>query len=208
MNEPFQNELRQISVKNLLEGGREALSYSAAAAALSQQTKAAVAAVTRETTQWGELQDFSIITSGAAAASSHFRWSNGASITHAAAAAETALQKSNHAFFGWWAGNRYLNRTELLGTNGSFGIEEGPQTEVEKGPACLSEQRRNLQSLEGISGTGKMCCCRDGSRKLHASWIDARRSRGGFQLRTISLQRRAKSFSTHQGASCTHYRAF
>ena len=55
MNEPFQNELRQISVKNLLEGGREALSYSAAA--LSQQTKAAVAAVTR-TTQWGTTRLF------------------------------------------------------------------------------------------------------------------------------------------------------
>ena len=154
----------------------------------------------------GELQDFSIITSGVSF--SVVQW--GIDHSCGGSGAETALQKSNHAFFGRWAGNRYLNRTELLGTNGSFGIEEGPQTEVEKGPACLSEQRRNLQSLEGISfsGTGKMCCCRDGSRKLHASWIDARRSRGGFQLRTISLQRRAKSLSTHQGASCTDYITF
>ena len=120
-----------------------ALSYSAAAA-LSQQTKAAVAAVTR-TTQWGTTRLFHHNERRRRCVSFSVVKSKGASITHAA---ETALQKSNHAFFGWWAGNRYLNRTELLGTNGSFGIEEGPQTEVEKGPACLSEQRRNLQSLE------------------------------------------------------------
>ena len=200
MNEPFQNELRQISVKNLLEeGGRHSVIQPPPCH--NRQKPPLPPSHGRLN---GELQDFSIITSGVSF--SVVQW--GIDHSCGGGGAETALQKSNHAFFGWWAGNRYLNRTELLGTNGSFGIEEGPQTEVEKGPACLSEQRRNLQSLEGISGTGKMCCCRDGSRKLHASWIDARRSRGGFQLRTISLQRRAKSLSTHQGASCTHYRAF
>ena len=175
-----------------------ALSYSAAAA-LSQQTKAAVAAVTR-TTQWGTTRLFH---------HNERRLIFGGPMGHRSLMRRRQRCKNPtmHSLVG---GREIAISTGLScsGQMGALGLKRGLKQRWKRGLHAYPNREEIYSLLKRISGTAKMCCCRDGSRKLHASWIDARRSRGGFQLRTISLQRRAKSLSTHQGASCTHYRAF
>ena len=198
VNEPFQNELRQISVKNLLEeGGRHSVIQRPPPCHNRQKPPLPPShgRLNGRTTRLFHHNERRLIFGGPMGHRSLIR----------------RRQRCKNPIMHSLVGGREIAISTGLscsGQMGALGLKRGLPTEVEKGPACLSEQRRNLQSLERISGTGKMCCCRDGSRKLHASWIDARRSRGGFQLRTISLQRRAKSFSTHQGASCTDYITF
>ena len=211
MNEPFQNKLRQISVKNLLEGGRHSVIQRPPPCHNRQKPPLPPSPGRLN----GELQDFSIITSDGGGGVSFSVVQRG--IDHSCGdggGAETALQKSNHAFFGRLVGGEREiaistgpSGSELLGTNGSFGIEEGPQTtEVEKALACLSRQRRNLQSLEGISRAQEKCAV---AEMEAVNYTRVKSKHGGrkadFSREPIPPKKSKKFFHTTR---CQLHRAF